>query len=359
MKIGIACQWTSTRDQTHHRSVLHADGMLEMLQSVTPGSTQPPGTGAIDDPFRPGSLNNWYWLSTQVSTFLPKYLLIGGRLIARWGTGGGQFVDYCTDVTDFVDVCTARCATNGQSYEAVVRDEIGAWYKTYDSLSGINSRLPSYTRKALRLSLDEIDDRAAAFACRGLIQGLNTCDDCPELACSLASLLVSEAHRAPVTFIVTLMLLDLIETTTTYGRDKHYTWKSMLMYGTSGIEGRGPGFHAHAKHPMVAAHTVTLGGQLSVYTAQNAVRDKIISITSIWLAHYMQKAYPTFTFFILRNDGPQAWNGPIMGPARDFAQAERNLRRNCATAIQARVQSSALLIGGTTVYYQDLAGQAV
>jgi hypothetical protein len=48
-----------------------------------------------------------------------------------------------------------------------------------------------------------------------------------------------------------------------------------------------------------------------------------------------------------------------MGPARDFAQAERNLRRNCATAIQARVQIAALLIGGTTVYYQDLAGQQV
>src|SRR5436309_10437725 len=101
MKIGIACEGTIPKTTTKFRRKLHSDGMLELLVGVVPTAAKPSGTGTRDDPYRPANLSNWYWLATKDSDVLPMYMQIGGQLIARWGSGGGQFVDYCTDVTDF------------------------------------------------------------------------------------------------------------------------------------------------------------------------------------------------------------------------------------------------------------------
>lgn len=354
MKIGIACRYEYKSQPT--RSLIHSETLSDMLKTAIPGAVAPTvGDGSLASPYVPSTLSHWYYLALQRPGVDPSFILVSGFLIARWGTGGGQYVNYCTDVTDFVDIITDKCI--GQvDYEDAIRNDIGDWYKLYDSLSGRDSSLPSYTRKAQRV--EDMDDRQAALICRNLIENNGDCNECPELACSLCSLLISEAHRTPETFVISLMLLDLIETGTTYGQGglKTYTWKSMLMYGIDGIDipGRGNGMKALGKHPMVGTGTVAMGAQLHCFEARsNIVKDRVISIMAVWLAHYMAKNHSGFTFFIVKMDGHQPWTAPRQ-PEMDGGS--KGLRGNCFKAVKARCQSSALLIGGTTVLYEDLEG---
>ncbi len=357
MKIGIACRYTYQHQPA--RSIVHSDALLELLKRNMPIATAPNiGDGSLERPFRPTSIGAWFWLSQQRSRQPPMFILVGGRLIARWGTGGGQYVDYCTDVTDFVDLVTQYCL-GGDDYEDMIAQEIGKWYALYDQLSGLDPRLPSYTRKALRIG--DLDDREAAAISRGLLQGTVDCGECEELASSVCALFISESHRVPAMFAISLMLLDLVETSTTYGSGggKRYTWKSMLMYNTGGIPGRGGGLKVLGKHPMAGLGTVALGARLFTYNdGDNLVRDRTVSILSVWLTHYLALKYggEGYTYFIVDAPGHTKWTGRRMP---EVTGGNAHLSTACRNAIRDRCTSLAVQIGGTTVYYENLAGDRV
>lgn len=230
-----------------------------------------------------------------------------------------------------------------------------------DDHAGIDTELSSYSRKALRLH--EVDDRVAAQWSRNLLQGLDECHSCPELAATLCALFISEVHRVPEMFVLGLILLDLVETATTYGDDggKRYTWKSMLMHDTSKIVGRGPGMKGLAKHPMAGTGTVKLGKDLFGYGSGgiNVVRDRAISLLSVWLAHYMTKNHGNggqYRFFIVWAMGHPNWTGSLAGPLKKSAQM---LQTNCTQAVQQRATNPACLIGGTEVSYETVDGDEV
>jgi hypothetical protein len=356
MKIGIACEYELHGKPI--RSVLENDNLLDLLHTIKPLTKAVATEGSIDRPHANLNLSNWYYLSQQPSGNAPTYYSIGGRLIARWGKLGGQFVNYTTDITDCKE--DVREAVK-KEYEQFVRD-LGTKYSQMDAKANINPKLPSYTRKALRIG--DLDDVLAASLCRSLLADSETkCEECPELVASLCALMLCEAHRCPATFAITLMLLDLVESRTTYGQGgKVYTWKSMLMYGVDGdeIPGRGTGHKELGKHPMAGAETVTLGNLLFANTSGvNLVRDRVISILSIWSAHYLQKAYPApkFKYFIVRADGGHgAWVGK-RSPTLD--NGATILKKALRTGVTERVNGPQLMIGGTTVGYQNLEGKTV
>ena len=271
--------------------MIHSDAVVDILKSIKVVAVPPDnGDGSVDSPYVPTALGHWYHLALLDSEEAPMFILVGGRLIARWGTGASKFVDYCTDVTAYrlaVDEILTK-----SDYQKEV-EVIGQHFREQDELAQIDTDLHAYSRKALRIG--EVEDRVAAHWSRNLLQGIGDCHECPELASSLCSLFIAEVHRVPEMFVLSLMLLDLVETATTYGSGggKTYTWKSMLMHDTTGIPGRGSGMKGLAKHPMAGLGTVKLGKDLYGYGSGgvNEVRDRVISIMSVWLAHYMTKVH--------------------------------------------------------------------
>jgi hypothetical protein len=354
MKIGIACRYTYK--QQPGRSILHSDALLSLL-NVRPTATAPSGSGTMEDPYVPTQLSHWAGLAAMDAKKDPMFILTGGRLIARWGTNTPSFVDYCTDVTPAELQKIVKSEALGKLTDDPVH-KIGNMYKEWDVLIDVDPKLPSYTRKALRVR--ELDDRAAAYYSRRLLVGATDCGGCPELASTVCSLFIAESHRSPTMFVVSLMLLDLIETTTTYGRgDKRYTWKSMLMYGTDDIPGRGSGVKAMGKHPMASVGSVAQSGRL--YTnndgLQNRVQDGVISIFSIWLTHYMALNHRDCEYRIIRAEGHTAWTGTRQTMPRDIPG--KSLTKACGAAVTARLNTHACLIGGTAVKYENLAGDEV
>lgn len=356
MKIGISCRYDIKKKK--YRSIIHSEEILDLFRLNTPDSTKPNiGNGSYDNPYQPTTIAHWYYLSQLDLEVKPMYVLVGGRLIARWGTGAKNLKRYCTDVTGFENVDSS---TSIPDYEDFIH-LLGREYELMDSKNKIDTKLPSYTKKALRVY--HLDDRAAAIISRNILQGLSDCGQFTELPSSLCALLLCEGARVPETFTITMMLLDLIETNTTYGKGglKMYTWKSMLMYGVNGtyIPGRGNGIKSLGKHPMTGQGTVDLGNKIHIFNTglTNIVLDRIISITSVWLVHYMTKNSPKiFEFFIVADTGHKIWQNNRMG---ELGHGDQSLKANCRKAIKARSNNLNLLIGGTTVYYENIAGETI
>lgn len=359
MKIGLACRYKFTIKKTKEvidaRSVVHSDLMLSVFEKVVIAAAEPPGKGTIDKPFQPSQIGHWYYLAKLDVDIPPTFILCGHRLIARWGTGALGLRNYCTDVTDFQkEVAEIVDKSNYHDFVA----ELGNVFKKQDQEMGIDPKLPSYTRKGLRVG--DLDDRVAANICRQLLAGADIdCAKCPELASTLCALFVCEANRCKETFLISLMLLDLIETNTTYGKGgvKQYTWKSMLMYHPSDeieplIIGRGPGHKEQGKHPMAGENTVKLALDISNYKGDNMVRDRVVSIMSVWLGHYMAKNHSGYTFFIVAE---KKWTGV----KAEVCIENRGLLTYSQQALQARAQQLECLIGGTTLYYENLGGDQV
>ena len=361
MKIGIACRYKFRKEPA--RSMVHFDAVVDILRNVKPPAIAPKkGDGAVKTPYVPNVLGHWYYLAMQKSKAAPIFIRVGGRLIARWGSLGGKFRDYCTDMTEF-DLLLKKIllkVSESENHENELR-VLNQRYIELDDMAGINTKLSSYSRKALRIG--EVEDRVAAHWSRNLLQGLDECHSCPELASTLCALFISEVHRVPQMFALSLMLLDLVETATTYGDDggKTYTWKSMLMHDTSKILGRSPGQKGLAKHPMAGSGTVKLGKDLFGYGSgtTNVVRDRVISIMSVWLTHYMTRHHGEggkYKFFIVWTKSRPTWTGSLAGSLK---KPDQFLQKNCTQAVQQRVSNPSCLIGGTEVTYETVDGDEV
>lgn len=360
MKIGLACRYQFTKknetEPTQVRSLVHSDLLLSIMNEVEIMQVEPPGKGTIDSPYRPSQIGHWFYLANLDVQPAPQFILCGGCTIARWGLGAGGLQNYCTDVTSILERVRKACI-GVENYHGFVYD-LGTQYRDSDDLLGIDNTLPSYTRKALRLR--DIDDYTAAATCRNLLGGAEIdCTGCSELVSTLCALFISEANRCKWTFVISLMLLDLIETRTTYGKGglKHYTWKSMLMYHPSDektpvIIGRGKGYKRLGKHPMTGEGTVNLAMDLENYKGDNMVRDRIVSIMAVWLGHYMAKTHTQYNYFIVDE---KKWSGV----KAKVDLPNRTLKNFCADGVRQRAQKLDCMIGGTTISYENLLGQQV
>jgi len=351
MKIGLACRFQFRNEP--RRAVNYANTLLEMLGTKKPaGSVEGIGTGTAKNPYKPTTMGGWYGLSQKPPTDDPVFIEVGGRLIARWGKAAKRYQNYCTDVTGAGPA--AHDATVGkQDYETYVATWGDAFAKM-DKKSGIDPKLPAYTKKAQRVA--HINDRLVATKSRLLLQGdEHACDDCPELASSLCSLFIAEAYRASETFVIGLMLLDLIETGTTYGKGgaKTYTWQSMLSHDVSGIPGRGDGMKTLGKHPMAGAGTAANGRGMMAGKGGNEVADRAISIMSVWLSHYLAPRNRECKYFILEGT-KGSWTAQSQRAKEDDL-----LRKDCLNAVANRASDFGVKIGGTTVQYEDIAGNPV
>lgn len=377
MKIGIACRYSykkskQSAEMVDARSMIHSEQLLDLLRVIVIPKTAPQnGDGSLATPYQPRNINEWYYLTMMKPKNDPTFLSVGGRLIARWGVNGGQFVNYCTDVTTWEEAITENCIGK-DSYENFIRHDVADAFERFDRSIGIDvDSLNSYTRKALRLdytraslSLGQMSDREAAMRTRGLLNGIGDCDDCFELASSVCSLFLSEAARLPATFVISLMLLDLVETSTTYGKGgaKHYTWRSMLMYGNPvdiPVPGRSQGTKVLGKHPMAGQGTVVQGNALTLLDrGENLVRDRVISIMAVWLAHYLAKLFGPkgFTYYIVDAPKHTPWTGPR---SPELTRGDEELKKACRAAVSERCKHPNLLIGGTTVQYENTAGHTV
>jgi hypothetical protein len=367
VKVGIACRYKFGKENKDARSVVYSNSLVEVLtQTLAQGKPPKDGQGTLLSPYKLRDIGEWIFCATQKPKSAPTYFDIGSRLIAQWGEGGGMFVNYCTDVTAQKGELESKCGSG--NYEKYV-DGLGDYFKERDEKEyGLNPKLPSYTRKGLRVK--DLDDGTAVLICRSLISGSDDCGGCEEIPCSLASLLLGEGRRSSITFVISLMLLDLIETRTTYGKggEKHYTWKSMLMYDTDKIPGRGDTKKGWAKHPMVGPGSKAHGdvGNVLDGSKANPVANKSLSIMSAWLAHYLQKKFgpepnPKYKYYLLREDGSSLTHQPTpqqFGRTIDD-KGNRVLRQACSDAVAQRYASSGLLIGGTTVEYEGLDGNSV
>jgi len=358
MKAGLAY-----RSKTNgERGIVYANKLLEVVNIRNLPNWAPVwGDGTLDDPFRPTQAQQWAWLAEQQSGAEPMFIEIGERVIARWGTKAGKFKDYATDVTAWKGHVRDRIVGQDNRAQPLGIQTIADEAKRIDDeVLHLDPRQSVYTRKALRIR--EMSDVYAAHKSRQLLQGIGSANECPELASSLCALLVCEAHRSRPTFAISLMLLDLVQTSTTYGRGgaKTYTWKSMLMHHNDAqdfvIEGRGTDRRSRplAKHPMAGTGTAKWGKNI-VYGA-NPVVDRILSIASVWFAHFHARRFDRFDFFIIKQ-GTLGNSGPKQ--TRFVRDNDGWLQRLCGHAIGLRLATLDLLIGGTTVYYEDVEGTAV
>lgn len=368
MKVGVACTYQFGKNlmaMTQARSRVFFDTLLEMLKRERPASTAvQQGNGTLDDPYEPQGIGEWYWLAQQDTAFTPTFISVGGRLLARWGAGAEDLQDYVTDITGY-EPGTAEYCLGKDNYRDWVQT-MKEQYDIFDHQSKIDTRMPAYSRKALRVA--HLDDAAAAQATRLLLAGVGDCRDCPELASTLVSLFVAESYRSAgqAVFPITLMLLDLVQTHTSYGQggEKTYTWKSMLMHHGENskldfdIPGRSAGKkQTLGKHPMAGVNTATMGRGLFRYDNDNASRDRVISIMSVWLAHYLAKKYPkvspnNFEYFIISDKSGHP-GMQVPSKQKDQKKADETLEKACRDALRLRCTTLDCLIGGTTVYYVD------
>lgn len=329
--------------------------MLELLGGCDVKEAAPKiGDGKLDTPYSGLCLENWRFLASEKAREDPIFYSVGGRLLVRWGTKAGGMKDYISDMTDYPVLLKA--ILEGKEKTGAVKTK----FDEDDDVRGIDTTLAAYSKKALRV--DNLTDEAAANRCRSLLNNSSTsCDDCPEIASSFCSLFVAEAHRAPKTFVISLMLLDAVETRTTYGVEgkKTYTWKSMLMHSkdetsTLDVPGRSTGVKMLAKHPMAGVNTVKLSKDMLNWKTDNAVRDRVVSLMSLWLAHYLQKIDSTRKYYLLRTD----------------KSAKEKIRRSnkpddlklvdlCKDALATRCSTYACQIGGTSIEYRNTTGDAV
>lgn len=359
MKIGIACRYTMASGPA--RTVNYTNSLLGILSFAKPASNiNGFGKGTLKDPYRPSLVSHWFGLSQMKLKEAPIFIQVGQRLIARWGTGAVRFQNYCTDVTGAeseVQAALQKATEERTNYEKHVV-MWGERYAKMDEESGISSALTAYSKKALRVA--HLSDQDAAAQSRLLLGGnAHAGADCPELASSLCSLFIAEAHRVPETFVIAIMLLDLVETSTTYGKNgaKTYTWRSMLSHDTDGIPGRGKGVKVQGKHPMAAAGTVDLGHVMTIRPENNMVADHAISVMSVWLAHYLAKNNRDCSYFIIEG-AKGSWTPQTIS---DSPEDKGNfiLNQYCRKAVRARASDFAVQIGGTTVQYENIAGDRV
>jgi len=354
MKVGIALE---EKGQTTAIGALFAQTMMELLKAVDVAQTAPAqGDGSRGNPYKSLNLQNWRWLAAQVAKADPTFYLIGGRTLVRWGTNMTKLKDYISDMTDHQNILDEVL---GPKDDQNVGKVLGAFSEPQ------KDHLAPYHKKALRL--EQMTDIEAASRCRGLlINSNNDCNDCPELASSCCSLFIAEAHRAPKTFLISLMLLDLVEIEASYGiaDDKKYTWISMLAHSkdTKGdlneidVPGRTQGKKIPlAKHPMAGLNTVKLGKDLNSWALDNASRDRVVSLMSIWIGRYL-KANQAGDYYLLRTtlktgvkdqvkDLPKKIDKPLTGKLKQRAVEALQLRSGTA---------GKLLNAGANLPYMDL-----
>ena len=139
MKIGIACRYTFRKKPA--RSMVHFDAVVDILKNVKPPAIAPKkGDGAVKTPYVPNVLGHWYYLAMQKSKAAPIFILVGGRLIARWGSLGGKFRDYCTDMTEF-DLLLKKIllkVSESKNHENELR-VLNQRYIELDDMAGIDS----------------------------------------------------------------------------------------------------------------------------------------------------------------------------------------------------------------------------
>jgi hypothetical protein len=364
MKIGVAGTWKYGENDVW--GLAHSDSLLNLLQNQGPTATQPgqdQGQGTQAKPYSKLSMQNYYYLAKADLPDAPQFFSVGKRLLARWGNGAGDLKNYVTDVTDYQSKLPKDIADQKDYSEVVHR--LGDAFVEADKLLKIPADLPAYTRKALRatLTMKDFDDRAAAAQCRQLLLDSDTdCTNCPELASTFLSLFVAEASRRHEIFLVSLMLLDLVETATTYGDEKKYTWKSMLMYGNGAMDipGRSKGVKELGKHPMSGKGTVEDANKMFIGTCgTNLVRDRVISLMAVWTAHYLALKQKDAVWYIIQADkAHEPWTGARHEPKlRAKGGPDKNdtmVLSQCRKAVAARADNPNRIIGGTTVEYVKL-----
>jgi hypothetical protein len=362
MKIGISCRYTFA--QKSARSIVYANTLFSILKEIKPSTT---GTGLLgqgtwSEPYQPSAIGHWYKLSQLKLTGNPIFIRVGTRLIARWGNNAGKFKNYCTDVTEDANDAARLALAQATQGGVMNEDHVAAWGDFYAEMDG-HSPLPAYTKKALRvMSIETMTDQYAANQSRLLLSGEPTAGaNCPELACSLCSLFISEASRAPETFAVAIMLLDLIETSTTYGLggEKMYTWRSMLSHDTTHIPGRSAGEKIQGKHPMAARGSAEYARKMDIEsTTPNMVMARSVSILSVWLAHYLKKKHAEYEYFIVKGIKGEVVKQVLVRES-EHDKGHFMLKTACRKAVQDRVGDFTVKIGGTTVQYENIGGNRV
>jgi hypothetical protein len=340
MKVGIA------RERSGQREILNYADMWRLVSQVQIPKRKPVGDGTRDSPYEPQGLSDWFWLAQQPLASAAMCMRVGNRVIARWGHDAGGLKSYTSDVTDFPDI----------TREIAVGKEIRTDAGLIDAEAGIRVQQRTiYTRKAERVEF--LDDHTIARMARELI-AINHRRSEPypasaELANTICGLLVAECgvHRAQAAsaslFVTTLMLLDLIERSVTYGRHgQRYTWASMLMHGNSktgdvtpnNISGRHANGDDQAKHPMAGAGTVKFAKQMNNLSTNNPSRNRVISVCSSWLANHLaehaeQSGSHDIRHLIIRQNA-KTWTGvpntslalPTTGGLRQLAEIALQLR---------------------------------
>lgn len=357
MKVGLGATWGMNGSEN---AQVHTKALIDILTQCDVKDAKPAGGGTLDDPYRKLSMENWRWAAKENARNEPIIYSVGGRTLVRWGALMGGLKDYISDMTEYPDLLKEIL---GASKDTVKQKggEVRGKFEDADKLRGIDTALAAYTKKALRV--DNLTDEAAASRSRSLLNDSDTdCTDCPEIASSFCSLFVPEANRAPKTFVISLMLLDAVETGTTYGVEgkKVYSWKSMLMHSKDetvelDVPTRAKGVKLLAKHPMAGLNTVKLGKDMMNWGTDNAVRDRVVSLMSLWLAHYLQKVDSQKTYYLLRS-GKDDKAEDIKSFRKTKSDAD--LLKMCKAAIELRCNTYACLIGGTSIGYRDLQGKS-
>ena len=357
MKVGLASKQDPGKTTC---GIVHTKTLVGLLdghdvQKASPGT----GNGTRDEPYRDLTMQNWRWLAEQKATADPIFYWVGKRLLVRWGTKMGGLVNYISDMTDFT-------STLDQVMKAPEPNKVKKEFADADVKAKIDPDLAPYHKKALRVG--DMTDEDAASRCRSLLVDSNTdCSACPEIASSFCSLFVAEAHRAPRTFLISLMLLDLVESHTTYGVDggKRYTWKSMLAHSTAkgeaiNVEGRGQNKGIKlAKHPMAGIGTVNLSNQMDNWGVDNAVRDRVVSLMSIWVGHYLQGKHADRRYYLLRTGDKSKIKDQVAKIDISEKKLDMELLEQCKGAVAQRCLTPGVLIGGTTLEYLNFAGDPV
>lgn len=361
------------------------DAIWEAVRAKKFVKAQPPGAGTADDPYRPTSVGEWYWLTQVDLPVEPQYMRVGSRLIARWGTAAGkQGQNYASDLTDFKDLVGAPTP------DAI--SEVKSRMATKDKSAGLpgEGQATIYTRKAMRL--DALEPQVAARAARQLLHGqpLNT-DYEGELANSLCGLLICEGHKSrdnsgAAVFMATLLLLDLVEARVRYGRNKvdqqQYTWASMLMHGNSTakpvaiappakIPGRSVKGEKRdiAKHPMAGAGTVALGKSITNLGEDNAARNRVVSIGVAWMANFLWERDPSTDYqYSFVRQSVDTWSQPKIQDKSKAAEkpapqiAYKHLKKVSEMALEIRRITTDCLVNGKMsdkVTYVDQDGKAL
>ncbi|GFM55778.1 hypothetical protein PSCICF_19560 [Pseudomonas cichorii] len=213
--------------------------------------TAPSGTGTPRDPFKVSTPEHWIYCARNPLKEHNSWYKIGNRIIRRRKVN--NYIEDWGSETELNTLIKSNADAAGNEAERIFkentkipinkRESAEELRKTNekgrakylispgeDNIRAHNAfKETSYQSIAISIStLPNDGGKAVSQEMRNLLSGKAATIDGGAISLATGAMFIAETARNPLSFLMGLVLLDLIESQATYGKNKKYTWSNIL-----------------------------------------------------------------------------------------------------------------------------------